>query len=33
MEQNWAVLMTAVFVCAVVGLAFLFPEKGKDAKK
>jgi len=33
MEQNWAVLITVVFVCAVMGIAFLFPAKGRDDRR
>jgi hypothetical protein len=33
MEQNCAVLITVIFVFAVMGLAFLFPAKGKDASR
>jgi len=33
MEQNCAVWITVVFVFTVMGLAFLFPAKGKDASR
>jgi len=33
MEQNWAVLMTVVFVFTVMGLAFLFPTGWGDNKR